>query len=114
MRPPATIDHVPARAFFRGRQWPEGYEFAVCEECNNETRIDELIFSALARTMPEPKDESESREWQHLIEGMSRNHQQAFLELWQDNHRIQSTVRPMELGTSALSSIHAWSDTQSS
>src|SRR5260370_18230234 len=47
-----TFDHVLNRAFFRGRDWPEGYEFPSCGRCNTKYRITELIVSALARSSP--------------------------------------------------------------
>jgi hypothetical protein len=47
-----TVDHVPNRAFFRNRDWPEGYEFPSCGRCNAKSRLTELIVSALARSAP--------------------------------------------------------------
>jgi hypothetical protein len=48
-----TIDHVPPRALFRGRKWPEGYIFPACHDCNNATRRDELLVGMLARIFPD-------------------------------------------------------------
>jgi hypothetical protein len=43
------IDHVPSRAIFRDRQWPEEYEFPACAKCNRATRHDEQIVAMLSR-----------------------------------------------------------------
>lgn len=42
------IDHVPGRVFFRGRQWPEGFEFPSCPDCNRTTADDEQVLALLA------------------------------------------------------------------
>lgn len=47
--PAAEIDHIPARYLFRGRQWPEGYEFPACHDCNKGSSLDELAMGLLAR-----------------------------------------------------------------
>jgi hypothetical protein len=44
-----TIDHQPGRALFNQRQWPEGYEFPACIECNSESRNEEQIWALLVR-----------------------------------------------------------------
>lgn len=47
--PAVTEDHVPNRAFFDGRRWPEGYCFPACEPCNSITRCSEKVVAFLAR-----------------------------------------------------------------
>jgi len=49
MRKSQEIDHVPGRVFFRNRQWPEGYEFPACANCNRATGYEEKVISFLAR-----------------------------------------------------------------
>jgi len=44
----STEEHCPPRALFRGKQWPEGYAFPACEECNGGTSDDDLIVAFLA------------------------------------------------------------------
>lgn len=41
-------DHVPGRVFFSGRQWPEGYVFPACVECNRATADDEQVLAFFA------------------------------------------------------------------
>jgi hypothetical protein len=47
-----TIEHCPPRAMFQNRDWPEGFEFPACADCNNGSADDDLIVSFLARTDP--------------------------------------------------------------
>ena len=35
-----TRDHCPPRCFFLNKHAPEGYEFAACANCQNESRLD--------------------------------------------------------------------------
>jgi len=41
----ATRDHVPPKAAFFGKVWPEGFEFPACEECNSRTRLEDQYFA---------------------------------------------------------------------
>lgn len=47
-----TIEHCPPRAMFQNRDWPEGFEFSACSECNHGSADQDLIISLLARTDP--------------------------------------------------------------
>jgi hypothetical protein len=47
-----TVEHCPPRAMFQHRQWPEGFEFPACEECNNGTSDQDLLVSMIARSDP--------------------------------------------------------------
>src|SRR4051794_40646259 len=53
-----TEDHVPSRALFRDRQWPEGYVFPACQKCNGVSSKHELIIAMLGRTYPDVEDET--------------------------------------------------------
>jgi hypothetical protein len=44
-----TIDHIPARALFLNRQWPEGYAFPACAACNAASRDDERLMALAVR-----------------------------------------------------------------
>lgn len=48
--PATTVDHMPPRAFFQRRIWPDNYRFPCCGACNDATRTDELVVAALAST----------------------------------------------------------------
>lgn len=47
-----TIEHCPPRALFQFRQWPEGFEFPACGNCNGNTSNDDLLLAMLARMNP--------------------------------------------------------------
>lgn len=56
------IDHIPARHLFRNRNWPEGYEFPACADCNKASSIDELVMGWIVRIQLSdltPEDEAE-------------------------------------------------------
>lgn len=71
--PSVTIDHVPARSFFHERKWPEGYEFPACKECNEATRLDELLFSFLTRVFPDPEAPDETNLLPELFKSIRNN-----------------------------------------
>ena len=48
-----TIEHCPPRALFQHKHWPEGFEFASCDECNHGTSDHDAIVSMLARMDPD-------------------------------------------------------------
>lgn len=50
--PATTIEHCPPRALFQYRQWPEGFEFPACDECNHGSADQDLLIAMLARMDP--------------------------------------------------------------
>jgi hypothetical protein len=77
--PTETRDHVPNRAFFRARDWPEGYEFPSCAGCNSKTSLTELVVSALARSEP-ASTEQDLREVIALYAQWAQRDRQSFVE----------------------------------
>ncbi|CUT11569.1 hypothetical protein BF49_2649 [Bradyrhizobium sp.] len=59
--PASTGDHQPARSFFDGRVWPEGYEFPACEPCNKKSKHHEHVLTTLVRLKGE-EEHNASRE----------------------------------------------------
>jgi hypothetical protein len=47
-----TVEHCPPRAMFQFRQWPEGFEFPACSDCNNGSDDQDLLVAMLARMDP--------------------------------------------------------------
>ncbi|WP_162917473.1 hypothetical protein [Dongia deserti] len=68
-----TEDHIPARAIWDGRVWPEGYAFPACGHCNDATRTDELIISLLSRMYPDPATPQAREEMRKAMRGVSNN-----------------------------------------
>jgi hypothetical protein len=56
-----TEDHQPGRAFFRERQWPEGFVFPACEPCNSGSRVSENIVALLVHGESENEDRRKYR-----------------------------------------------------
>lgn len=55
-QPSEEPDHVPARAFFENKTWPEGFEFPACFRCNHATsKAEQAVsrFSLLAEDIPD-------------------------------------------------------------
>lgn len=67
------MDHVPGRAVFKGRSWPEGYVFPACTPCNQKTRLDEMLFSFLCRMHPDPSSERDRNEMAAIIKSIENN-----------------------------------------
>lgn len=65
--PATTEDHIPARAVFANRQWPEGHVFPACGDCNRKSRWDEELLAWVARISS--------------LDGMEENHKAEFEKL---------------------------------
>jgi hypothetical protein len=72
--PATTEDHVPHRALFTGRRWPEGYVFPACENCNSATRLAEQVFSFLSRLYQDPLGQQEETELNQALDALGNNH----------------------------------------
>lgn len=68
-----TIDHVPNRACFPGRQAPEGYEFPACADCQSETRLDEIGFATLVFSLAHESVRLDKDAVQKLFSGLQNN-----------------------------------------
>lgn len=51
-RPTATAEHCPPQGMFFNREYPKGYLWPSCEECNNGTGLDDGIFQMLVWGSP--------------------------------------------------------------
>ena len=57
--PASTIEHMPPIIMFNQRQRPKGLEFPTCKECNNGTRLTDLVASLLGRVYPDSERSAE-------------------------------------------------------
>ncbi|WP_143272015.1 hypothetical protein [Azospirillum brasilense] len=72
--PATTTDHFPPRCFFRRRNWPEGYEFPSCSDCNSQARNDEQALAVLLRSDTfEEITGADEEEWKRLARGLKNN-----------------------------------------
>jgi hypothetical protein len=65
-------DHIPSRALFDDRQWPEGFEFPACIRCNRVTRYDEEIVSFISRLYPDPVGAKRTGEFQKICASINK------------------------------------------
>lgn len=68
-----TIDHIPARACFKGRAYPEGFEFPACLDCQGRSRHDEQVFSFLVRVMDFNNENFDPKALDRAVSGMVNN-----------------------------------------
>jgi len=68
-RTATTEDHQPGRIFFRDREWPEGFSFPACFECNQVSRASERILGVLIHGHGADEDRSE---YQKNLRSVSR------------------------------------------
>lgn len=47
-----TEEHCPPRALFLDKQWPEGFIFPACNNCNHGSRDEDLLIAFISRSDP--------------------------------------------------------------
>jgi hypothetical protein len=67
-----TDDHVPARVCFKGRQWPEGYVFPACAECNARHKDAEQVVAFHLHAMTDAE-----RDFAQAYGGLKNNYPKA-------------------------------------
>jgi hypothetical protein len=75
-----TEDHIPGRAIFDSRNWPEGYNFPACDACNGLSRFDELIIAMLSRIRyrDDSTTEQQDAEMRRAMDGVKSNFPEAY------------------------------------
>jgi hypothetical protein len=68
-----TIDHVPSRACFYGRAYPEGFEFPACDKCNGSSSLDEQAFAFMCHLSDRNPDNYDKKQTSKLIDGIRNN-----------------------------------------
>ena len=68
-----TEDHIPPRTIFDNRQWPEGFVFPACVNCNHASRSDEQICGLVCRFSSTPPDDHQLKEFSRHAEGVRNN-----------------------------------------
>ncbi|MGZ2442804.1 hypothetical protein [Sinorhizobium medicae] len=69
-----SVEHMPPRSLFEGKQRPRGLEFPSCQKCQNSTRREELAVAMFSRIYPDSPTEKGRKEYQKIIRSVSRNH----------------------------------------
>ncbi len=75
-KPATTVDHVPSRACFYGRAYPEGFEFPACEQCNSQSSLDEQVFALLCHLSDRNPENYDATQTSKLISGVRNNQPQ--------------------------------------
>jgi hypothetical protein len=75
-----TEDHIPGRAIFDSRQWPEGYNFPACDICNGQSRFDEIIIAMLSRIRhrDDLTTDQQDQEMRRAMDGVRNNFPEAY------------------------------------
>ena len=78
--PATTEDHIPGRAIFDSRNWPEGYSFPACDTCNGLTRFDEIIITMLSRirSRGDLTTDQQDLEMRRAMDGVRNNFPDAY------------------------------------
>lgn len=68
-----TVDHVPSRQCFDGRQGPEGFEFPACYTCNSKLSKIEQAMALLIRLADHSERDVDEAELSKMIRGVKNN-----------------------------------------
>jgi hypothetical protein len=71
--PATTVEHMPPRMMFLGKQRPKGLEFPTCNPCNHGTSHADLVASLLGRTFPDPQSQQGQNDVKKLLSAVSNN-----------------------------------------
>jgi hypothetical protein len=72
-REAVEIDHLPSRACFDDRVFPDGFEFPSCSECNRGTSNEEQFIAMLSYTLRHFDDKKISAKLSQYINGVGNN-----------------------------------------
>lgn len=75
------IEHMPSRACFDGKAYPDGFEFPTCRACNASTSQDEQVIAMLSRSMSHPSAPASNDEIAKYLKGVKNNRLPEFLEM---------------------------------
>lgn len=71
--PAVTVDHIPAKIMFDGRQRPKGLEFSACKICNNGAKHADLVAAWVGRFLPDPATKEQREEFPKLLRSINNN-----------------------------------------
>lgn len=99
--PATTVEHCPPRAMFQKKQWPEGFEFPACYNCNHGSSNADLLVAMLARVNPfEETGDSDGR-FKGLVQGINKQFPgliqkmlPSAVEARRSNRRLKLTPEP--------------------
>ena len=92
------IDHLPSRACFDRRNFPDGFEFPTCRECNASTQKDEQVVALLSRAHSHPEAKAISDEIGRYMSGVANNNPEVFDAMAREQARIDENHGVFRLG----------------
>ncbi len=97
--PSTEIDHIPSRVLFNNRQWPVGYEFPACQQCNRASRHDEQVVGLLSRLYPEPNTKKKEKEFDERLRAVADNYPGLLEEMMSIPDQAQTTLSKYNIPT---------------
>ena len=88
-----TEDHVPSRAMFDNRQWPEGFNFPACDSCNSSTRHDEQIVAMLSIIYPDASTDAQKQQVEERMSAVAHNYPEVIEEMQLSEEQLKSFLR---------------------
>ena len=85
--PATSRDHQPARALFDRKEWPEGYEFPACKQCNFESKQHEGVLAVFVRLAIDGRDPQTNKDLGKYLDGMRNNYPDALRVLTTNEKR---------------------------
>jgi hypothetical protein len=67
------IDHIPSRACFDDRIFPDGFEFPACDACNSGTSNEEQWVAMLSHMLSHPGEVIKPDQFGRYIKGVANN-----------------------------------------
>lgn len=82
-----TIDHIPARITFRGKHRPKGLEVPACKNCNQRTKIIDLIPAMMCRIDPHNFNDQDNADLAKILKAIGNNDASMLAELQRVSRR---------------------------
>ncbi len=79
--PSVEIDHLPSRACFDNRAYPDGFEFPACRACNESTSAAEQVVALFTRALANPDALPIPDEIGRYMAGIANNNSDVFAEM---------------------------------
>lgn len=96
--PSIEIDHLPSRACFDRRNYPDGFEFPTCRACNASTSDDEQVVALFSRMLSNPDAAAVLDEIGRYMSGVANNNIDVFAEMGRAHGRLGENHHLLELG----------------
>jgi len=100
-----TVEHMPPIMMFDQRRRPKGLEFPTCEDCNQGTRLTDLVASLLGRVYPDSETDPRKKELKKLLLAVRNNVPGLLDEMLAnevDQYRARSDIPNMPPGSGVL------------